>query len=357
MLIFRYLAREVYITLTALTGVLLLIFLSNQMVRYVGRAASGRIPTAFVLKLLALEIPMLAGLLLPLGFYIALLLAYGRLYADSEMTALHASGFGQPRLLKHSLAMAAVVSSIVLIVLLWVNPIISLERKKLLRSEGVQVMIKTLVPERFSSLPRSQDVIYVEKMHHKNKQAEGIFLAHHRPEQNQWEVIWADSAEINAEPKSSAMDLVLHQGKAYQGLPGHADYRVVQFDKYQTALPEPVVVSKVGDLRAMKTKDLFPIEGDKAKIAEIQWRFLLPLMPVILTPIAVTLSRVNPRMGKYAKLLPAVLIFILYADLMFVVRDAIASGKIPWWLGSFGLHGSMIMIGLGLLWRSQTRFA
>ena len=360
MLIFRYLAKEVFTTLLALTSILLLIFMSNQFVRYLARAASGKIPATFIFKLLALELPMLMGLLMPLGFYMALLLAYGRLYADSEMTVLHACGYGPPRLLKHSLIMASGVAGIVLVILLWVNPAIAVERTKLLRSTGIQVLIQTLEPGRFGSLPGEDAVFYVENMKTEHQEARGIFLAHldkHKKEKA-WDVLMADKAHIKTNFETGAHELVLTDGQAYQGKPGQADYRVVHFKQYETPLPEPVIVPKEGDLRAVKTVDLWPFNGDEhAKAAELVWRFSIPLMVIILTLVGVPLSRVNPRAGKYARLLPAILLFILYADFMFVARDAIASGKISWWFGAGCLHGSMACIGLGLIWRSRVKLS
>lgn len=358
MVIFRYLAKEVFTTLCALTSILLLIFMSNQLVRYLGRAANGSIPAVFVFKLLALELPMLISMLMPLGFYMSLLLAYSRLYADSEMTALHACGYGTPELLKHSLIMASGVAAFVLVILLWVNPSIAVERKKLLRSEGVQVLIKTLVPERFSSLPNGRDVIYIDKMTEGHAHAKGVFIGHlnQKGGTNTWDVVRADDARVHYNPETNTNDLILNHGKVYQGIPGEAAYKALSFAQYETPLPEPVITTRAGDLRAIKTKDLWPASGDAAKIAEIQWRFLLPLIAVFLTPIAVALSKVNPRAGKFAKLLPAVLIFILYGDMMFVVRDAIATNKLSWLVGMVGLHGGILLLGVVLTWYNRVRF-
>lgn len=360
MLILRYLAKEVFTTLLALTSILLLIFMSNEFVRYLAKAASGKIPVGFILKLLVLELPMLMGLLMPLGFYIALLLAYGRLYSESEMTVLHACGYGPPRLLKHSLLMASGVAILVLVILLWVNPAISVERTKLLRSTGIQVLIQTLQAGRFGHVPGEDAVFYVDRMQREQMSARGIFLARFDKSQREkrWDIVMANKAHIETNPQSHAHELVLTDGRAYQGVPGEANYRVVTFNRYETPLPEPVIIPKAGDMRAVKTSDLWPFNpGEHAKAAELAWRFSIPLMVLILTLIAVPLSRVNPRAGKYGKLLPAIVLFILYADFMFVARDAIASGKIAWWLGMGALHGSMLLIGIGLIWRNRKRLS
>jgi lipopolysaccharide export system permease protein len=357
-LIFRYLAKEVFTTLLALISILLLIFMSNQFVLYLSRAANGQIPAMFILKLMALELPMFMGLLLPLGFYMALLLAYGRLYAESEMTVLHACGYGPPQLLKHSLVMASGVAAIVLVILLWVNPAIAIERVKLLRSSGIQVMIKTLVPGTFTATSGGRDVFYVENMNKHHDRAKGVFLARLNTNKGEprWDVLWADEAYATHNTKTGAHDLVLLNGRAYQGTPGHADYQVASFKQYETRLPEPVSAPKAGDLRSADTADLWPLDPDNhAKAAELQWRFSIPLMVIVLTLVAVPLSRVNPRAGKYARLLPAILLFIAYANFMFMTRDAVASGKLPLWFAVLGLHGSMVLIAIGLMWRNRKK--
>ena len=100
MIISRYLMKEIFSALLAVTLVLLLIFLSNQLVRYLSYAASGKIAANIVLQLLGFEIPYLLALLLPLGLYLGIILAYGRLYVDSEMPVLNACGLGLKRLVK-----------------------------------------------------------------------------------------------------------------------------------------------------------------------------------------------------------------------------------------------------------------
>ena len=112
-LIFRYLFKEIFITLVALTTILLFIFMSNQFVQYLNRAVGGQIPAVMLMKLMMLELPTLMGLLLPLGFYVAILVAYGRLYADSEMTVLQACGYGPTQLFWHTLTMAILVAGLV----------------------------------------------------------------------------------------------------------------------------------------------------------------------------------------------------------------------------------------------------
>jgi len=353
-LIFRYLVKEVAVTLVALTAILLLIFMSNQVVIYLNRAASGVIPGMLIMKLMALELPNLLSLLLPLGFYVALLLAYGRLYAESEMTVLQACGYSSEQLLRHSLYMALVVAFITAI-MISVSPLIAFERATLLQTTGVQTLIQTIIPGRFRTIPSSEDVYYVESMNHQHTEANQIFLARRVSlhGKSQWDLLWADKAFVSTDKATNEEYLILEQGKKYQGEPGHADYQLAQFKEYKRRLPHPNVTIK-NDIRTVSFASLWPYNNpDKVKAAELQWRLSIPIMVLVLTLVGVPLSRVNPRAGKYANLLPAIVLYIIYANFMFIARDWLAAGKVPVWLGMWWLHGIVALIGIGLMWRNK----
>ncbi|MEI6204791.1 MAG: LPS export ABC transporter permease LptF, partial [Enhydrobacter sp.] len=313
MLIFRYLAKEVCVTLVALTAILMLIFMSNQVVIYMNRAASGVIPGMLVMQLMLLELPNLLSLLLPLGFYVALLLAYGRLYAESEMTVLQACGYGQGKLLQHSLIMALVVALITTSMML-ASPWIAYKRAKLLQTTGVKTLIQTLLPGRFRALPGGNQVFYVESILPDHLQAKNIFFARQiqLAAVPQWDIIWAENARLTTDPHTHEDYVELMHGKKYLGQPGSSAYQIASFDSYKNRLPHPDQHVK-NDPRTIKLADLWPLNNpDRIKAAELQWRLSVPLMVFVLTLVAVPLSRVNPRSGKYAKLLPAILLYILY---------------------------------------------
>ena len=359
MLIFRYLAKEVFISLAAITTILVLIFMSNQFVIYLNRAANGQIPVMLVMKLMMLELPTLIGLLLPLGFYVALLIAYGRLYAESEMVVLQACGYGPRQLLKHSLIMATAVVFFVAIITLWASPFVAIERAKLLRTTGIQTLIQTIAPGRFRAISGGKQVFYVASMNRDHTKAEDVFFARliKKNGQQQWDVLWASTAFAETEQGTYEDYVILQNGKEYQGIPGHADYQVAEFERYKARLPHPSLEIK-GDVRTLSTSDLWPLNNnDLIKATELQWRLSVPLMVLALTLVGVPFSRVSPRAGKYAKLLPAIVFLIIYANLMIVARDWLEKGKIPLWLGMWWLQLVVAFIGLLFIWRNQVKLS
>lgn len=354
MVIFRYLAKEVALTLIALTCILLLIFLSNQFVQYLTRAAAGQIPVNVVFNLMLLEIPNLIALLLPLGFFIALLVVLGRLYSESEMVVLEACGFSQAQLCKMTLVMAIVVALIGGGLSLWVSPIVSEKRDYLITGGGASAAIQAIREGRFESQGGGQRVLYIEGKSRDQKHVERVFLAElaSEPDDGQpgvWDIVVAKRGYVEPEMDLGAESIILEDGRQYEGLPGQADFRIVKFDRYQARFPMAAPYIRK-EQQAMPTHELLPFNNpDLEKAAEIQWRLSVPLMALVLGLLAIPISRVKPRQGKYARLLPAILLYVLYANMMFIGRDWLSQGKIPAVLGLWWLHALMVLLAVILL--------
>ncbi len=353
MIVQRYLAKEIIVTLTALTTILLLIFLSNQFIQYLGRSAGGSLPGMVVFKLMMLEVPNLSGLLLPLGLYMAVLVAYGRLYADSEMVVLQACGYTQKQLIITTLFLAFIVAIITAALMIWASPIIARDRTQLIKGGGIATLIQVIIPERFTSLDQGKRVFYVSEMSRDHTQAMGIFLAQRQQDSSNWDIVWADKGMSTEESKNGQF-VVLENGQEYQGSPGAADFKVLSFKKYKIRLPQPDNSVLKKDMSSVPTKELLPINNsDPMKAAEIQWRLSVPLMALTLGLLAVPLSKVNPRRGKLAKMVPAVIIYVVYANMMFVGRDWVMTRVVPTWLGLWWIHVVIFLLAIGLIFRAR----
>ena len=113
MIVFRYLSREVLVTLSAVSAVLLVIIMSGRFIKYLAQAAQGVLDPGVLFMIMGYRIPGFLQLILPLGLFLGFLLAYGRLFLDSEMTVLSATGVSQQRLTAYSLAPALIVALLV----------------------------------------------------------------------------------------------------------------------------------------------------------------------------------------------------------------------------------------------------
>lgn len=359
MTIFRYLAKEIYSTLAVIAGILLLTFLSNAFVRYLTKAAAGKLSGATVLKIMGTQIPSLLGLLLPVSLFLAFLLAYGRMYVDNEMTVLTACGMSRLQLLKKSLVIATLVIIIDIILVFFVTPPLNSYKDKLLASSPQQTILETIQPGRFQVMNGGQSVFYIQSIDRSTDQLQNIFVAQQDkktgPDNNEvWNVLSASKGYSQYDATMKEEFVIAKDGYRYFGVPGQKDFRVIQFAEYGARVNnEPKSITQ--QQASMTNNQLWHLARKDAHArAELEWRISLPLSIPILTLLAVPISRVQPRQGRYAQLLPAIIIYAIYANMMFVAKDWVANAKIPVYLGMWWLHLALLLLAL-VYWVSLPR--
>lgn len=344
--------------LSAVTIGLMVIFISNQLIRFLGMSANGKLAGDVVLMIVALQTPILLALLLPLGLYLGLLIAYGRLYADNEMTILFASGVSRGQLLLISLKMAVWVAILVAIFMLWVNPHIMASRDQIMAEAGKSAIIRNIMPGRFREAPGGRAVFYIKSISRDRDEAKDVFVVRQQKKnahEEQWEMVSAQSAMQSTDPKTGEAFVVINNGRRYVGNPGEPQFRIEKFKQYKFRIKQDKPAAASRDANGMSTTELFKIAHKNPEAAaELEWRLSLPLSVFLLTLLAVPLSRVNPRQGKFAKLVPAVMIYVVYANMMFVGRAWVEDGKIPIWLGVWWIHLVLLFI-VGFIWAADWR--
>jgi lipopolysaccharide export system permease protein len=350
-IIFRYLIKEVLASLVAVTLVLLLIFLSNQLVRYLSYAAAGKISSSIVIQLMGFEIPYLLALLLPLGLYLGIILTYSRLYADNELPVMQACGVGQRRLIGITCWVAAAVAIVVLMLMLFVNPNIAHKKDKGLSQNTI---LDTLRPGRFQVLSNGRRVVYLEKISRDRQQANNLFVAEEEKKKGDdnaasptsWVVVSAAKGYQQKEPVTNDNFIVSSEGSRYEGTPGQNDYKIINFQKYAVRVPVPTLVPGA-PLEAVPSHKLWHDYDNAASAAELQWRLSMPLSALVLMLLAIPFSRVAPRKGRYTNLLPAILLYVVYVNLLFVARNWVDIKMVPIAIGMWWVH--ILMLGLALL--------
>lgn len=352
MIIFSYLIRESLKSQLAVLFVLLSIFMSQEFVKILTDAADGELPGALVATLLALNLPKLAGLILPLSLYLGVLMAHSRMYADSEMTVMHATGISEWYVTRVTLVLAGIMGLLAGLNSVWLGPW-ALEREyQVIEQAQAEAGLSSLAPGRFQNSSNNKAVIYVESID--DGQLKTVFVAQLPPADNpdsRSSVVMAKQGRIIEEESGSQL-MELADGGRYQGIPGDADYSSIAFERYQMQIKEQEIEQRRRKLSAIPIGELLKQDTLDAA-AEIQWRLAVPLSVPILTLIAVPLARVNPRQGKFAKLFPAVLLFLGYYVMLMAGRSAIEDEVIPIYIGLWWIHLSALLLGLSLLMKER----
>jgi len=216
-----------------------------------------------------------------------------------------------------------------------------------------------LVPGRFQALRDGTRVTYTEQLSDDRVNLGGVFISEKRMSSDQSKdrgitVLVAEKGHQEVRNDGSRY-LILENGYRYDGNPGEANYRAIKYDTYGALLPKPDISDEVTDRDAIPTSELLSGEDSPRNRAELQWRVSLPILVFIVTLMAVPLARVNPRQGRFLKLLPAILLYMAYLTILIAARGALERGKIPAALGLWWVHLIFLAIGLGLLYWEPLR--
>ena len=343
-------------SLLATTLIFLVILIMNQFVHYLNNAASGKITMTAVMQVMALQIPLLLGFLLPLGLFIGIIMAFGRLYVDSEMTVMSACGVSRLQLLSMALIFASGVAIAVAVLMLWAEPKVQWYRSQILQRAIADASLDKMLPGRFESVGKKGDwTFYAADLGEEKHSMEHVFMANRVPgspgHPERWDLVRASGAHEQHDAKTKSNFLVFTDGYRAIGTPGQNDYQIVRFKRYGLRLSQdkPAAAKNVKYYTTSRLRRLQDTNPNAA--AELQWRLAMPISVWLFALMAVPLSYTKPRHGRYLQLIPAVLIYILYADLMFVGRAWIQQGTVSPTLGLWWLHGLMLLIGLLLAGR------
>lgn len=341
-------------TSAAVLLILLLVAILNKFSSLITKAALGEIPPYLVFELILLHIPELLAFLMPLSLFLGMLLALGKLYAEQEMTAYFACGFGWNALVRICLIVSLTTFILVALLTLWIVPITQNAKESIMIGQKVSVALQSLSPGKFHQVPGRAMVFYFESKSEQNKELEKIFISD--------EVVNA-SSDAEASPKSiitaqqgkvidkdSFRYLELQKGHQYKGSPGDKSFEILHFEKYGRLLDADPVATAGEYHRNMPTLKLMNMKTS-SYIAELQWRFSIPLSAPILAIWGLCLSKVSPRQGRFGKILPGIFVFIVYFQLLSASKRWIAAEKIPDFIGLWWVH--IIFGTVGLIWLLQ----
>jgi lipopolysaccharide export system permease protein len=354
-LIDRYLLREVLLGWLGITLVLLLIMVSYRMVGYLAQAANGEIPVNVIFVLLMLKSLWLLAYVMPFSLALGVITGLGRLYRDNEMTVLAACGVGPGRIYPPLLVMAAVIAILLGWMALDVIPEVVAYGERITQRAEQQADVSLLGAGRFNVLRGGQISFYAERLSDDKQRMENIFVyVYDRKNRDKPpQVISADSAYRMTDSGSGDDYLVFVNGYRYEGRPGDIDYRIMKFDQQGVRVELPGKAPPSSKRSAIPTAELLG-STDLEKIIELQWRLSVPLSVIVLVFLAVPLSRLSPRKGRYGGLVVPVLVFIIYFNLMGTAKAWVEQGAIPpvigiWWVHLLPVALAVVLLNSGRL--------
>ncbi|KGD84273.1 lipopolysaccharide export system permease protein [Pantoea sp. PNA 14-12] len=325
MIIIRYLVRETLKSQLAILFILLLIFFCQKLVRILGAAVDGEVPTNLVLTLLGLGVPEMAQLILPLSLFLAILMTLGRLYTESEITVMHACGLSKAVLVKAAMILMLFTSIVAAINVIWLGPWSSRYQDQVTQNAKANPGAAAMAAGQFQTSSDGNNVLFVEDV--KGNHFGHVFLAQLRPKGNaRPSVVLADSGHMQQE-KDGSQIVTLDKGTRFEGTALLRDFRITDFTNYQAYIGYKQATLDPNDVDQAPLSTLYANNTPEFK-AEFHWRLTLVFSVLVMALMVVPLSVVNPRQGRVLSMLPAMLLYLIFFLLQSSLRSSGAKGRL-----------------------------
>lgn len=317
--------------------------LGGRLIRYFGMAVDGGLQVAVLFRLIGYNLPYFLELILPLSFFIALMLVFGRLYADSEMAVLNSAGISRGRL--GQILLPVIVAFFVLEAFLSViaKPWGVKSAEYIWQDQKALEVFDLITPKQFVS--RGDYHLYVGDIGQNRAYLSDVIIIkttpntlnnkpnnalNNKPSQHKSDMIIIAKRAIQVADDNDRLAIELTDGKRYEFNPASRQYNQIGFGRYILTLD--IAPKNIDELKvsAWTMRELINANAQNRPkaTAELAYRLSLPWLVVIAVLYALPLSKTRPRQSRWGRLVPSVLIFVAIAMVLISLKKPIEKQKI-----------------------------
>ena len=309
-ILFRSLNAEVFKSTLGILAIFFFLVVGSRFVGYFEQAAEGTINPSLIYKIVLLRFPDFITLLIPLSFFLGLVITISRLYAEREIYGYFSVGLSRNDLIKFLIPQAVGFFLITLTLSIYIAPYTKELSRELISINSFEEQLESIKPKELISFNKEDNFIYADSKDGNSLKDLVLYMTN----QNKSSLIIAD--ELNYQDIGQSTILEFKEGSFYQD---------IFYDKTG-------VISNFGNLSIPAKNDLKAISGlslsklfdfsEESSTSEIYWNISIPITIFILLVIGVYLSKVNPRQGRFSVLLPAIFVYVLYLSLLILGRES-----------------------------------
>ena len=357
MILRRYMTQQVAANTAIVLLFLMALMLGGRLIRYFGIAAEGRLDVGLLFAIIGYNIPTFLELILPLSFFIALMLVLGRMYVDHEMSVLFASGISRGRLTRLMIPLITGLFVFQMGISLLAKPWGLSNSEQIWQTQSLGSLLDLVRPKTFISSGNYH--LYVDEFDKEKRELKNLYVVQQQTDKsgkiakNDVIITATRAYQVPSKDTDSSMQLDLFQGRRYELGTNHANYNQASFEKYRITLEKPASekITETNVETQTTAKLLANTQKPEVK-AELGYRFTMPWLIIIAAMLATPLAQVRPRQGRWLRLLPSVLIFASCAISIISLRTAIGKERISEYAYIWLIVG-FIVFALLLNWQSR----
>jgi len=272
-----------------------------------------------------------------------------RSYQDSEMVVWFASGLSLTRWIRPVLQFGAPIVLLTVLLSFFVTPWANLQSAEFRERFEKRSDIAKVSPGKFQESASSDRVFFAEAVIGDEMKLKNIFI-------NTWRE--GRASVVVAKEGSTELDtygdkfLVLQKGRRYDGVPTQTDFQMMEFERYGVLVSrESRALTGARSARTLSVQALLE-NPNNFNQGELLWRLSLPLMCLFLMLLAIPLGFVNPRGGRSANVLVALLLSVVYSNMVSVLQASVVQQRLSLAMAWWPMHLLAILMIIGLyLWR------
>ncbi len=348
MIINRASYREVAVTTLGIAVVLLIVMSMMNLTLLLGRAVRGGATESVLYVLLGYQMLGKIDVLLPLAFYLGILMTLSRWYRDSEMTVLAACGIGLTHFLRPVMLIGLTLGVVVMAASFYSTPLAVRQIEKVKTQSTHRAEPHQVAPGVFTESAGTGQILYAERVH-RNGDLEGIFIS--SLEAGSQGVLVAKSGRPFTDSKTGDKFVALRDGALYEGVPGAANYRILEFSVYSLRIEPRIIDEPLVPMAGQLNFALLGQLGNPEASAELHWRLGKTIVLFVLALYALVFAYTDARRGRMSNFFVAIVVYFVYSNLLGIGETMLQRGRVPSVLGLWWVHSGMLLVAAYLLWR------
>jgi lipopolysaccharide export system permease protein len=278
--------------------------------------------------------------ILTLSLFIAIVGTMSRMYRDSEMVIWFSAGRGLSALIRPLFGFAWPILLVVALLSLVIWPWANEQTQQLKDRYGKRGDLERVAPGQFQESASGRRVFFLDKDTPDNKSGRNIFIS--SIERDRETVTSARSGHV--ETVGDSQFLLLQNGQRLENSLKGEGMRISEFEEHGSRVSGgALTVLDQGPARARSTLTLLR-ERSPVNSGELAWRLGLALAAFNFVLLAVSVSTVNPRVGRSGNLVFALFAFVVYVNLLNMGQSWISNGRIRMIPFLILLHGGTFLI-------------
>ncbi len=334
MLFRRSLIQELISTAAGAFLILVGIVIAQRAGNLIRLAAKGILPNDAITAMLGFSMVKFLPMILSLTLFLAVLMTLSRWYRDSEMVIWFSSGMSITAWIRPVMHFILPVIGLIVLLSLFVMPWATSKGEAYRTQLESRDELASISPGVFKESSNGERVFFIESFDELGNIVKNIFVQ--TIQHQKLGIIVAAEGHRMIE-KNGDHFVVMENGRRYQGTRGTAEFSTTQFEKYAIRVEAKETKQRPPSTESKSSQELLLSDQTLYK-AELQWRFAIPISALILSLLAIPLSALDPRAGRSANFVLALIIYIIYNNLLSIMYAWVVQNKVHIMIGLWPVH-------------------